>query len=141
MADERFPRTARMKRSIEFDRVYGARCYASDDVLVLNGCRNELSATRLGLSIGRKVGNAVVRNRWKRLIREAFRLERASLPAGLDLIARPRKDARPDLLAIRRSLRYLAVRIDRRAPAATPLIPTMPTVKKQPTSAAPESPS
>lgn len=139
MADERFPRTARMKRSIEFDRVYGARCYASDDVLVVNGCRNALTTTRLGLSIGRKVGNAVVRNRWKRLIREAFRLERAYLPTGLDLIARPRKDARPDLPAIRRSLRYLTGRIDRRAPAATSMPPTQPTRKTPPTNVAPES--
>lgn len=130
MPDERLPRTARMKKQVDFDRAYGTRCYASDDVLVINGCRNELAAPRLGLSIGRKVGNAVVRNRWKRLIREAFRLERPSLPRGLDLVVRPKRDAVPELAAIRRSLRYLANRIDRRAPAwmptATPATPLRP---------------
>ncbi len=48
---------------------------------------NELGRTRLGLSVSRKVGGAVERNRWKRRMREAFRLNRKSLPEGLDVIA------------------------------------------------------
>jgi ribonuclease P protein component len=42
--------------------------------------------TRLGVTVTKKVGNAVVRNRIKRLVREVFRLQRARLPAGLDLV-------------------------------------------------------
>lgn len=122
MRDERFPRTARLRRQADFDRVFGTRCYAADDVLVMNGCRNGADVTRLGLSIGRKVGNAVVRNRWKRLIREAFRRVRAELPRGLDFVARPKKDARADLPSVMRSLRFLAARIVRRAPAFEPTL-------------------
>jgi len=42
--------------------------------------------TRLGITVTRKVGNAVVRNRIKRLVREVFRQHRARLPVGLDLV-------------------------------------------------------
>ena len=60
-------------------------------MLVINGSTNELTYSRLGLSVSRKVGNAVARNRWKRLIREAFRLSCAELPVGLDLVVRPQR--------------------------------------------------
>lgn len=42
--------------------------------------------TRLGVTVTRKIGNAVARNRIKRLVREVFRLHRARLPEGLDLV-------------------------------------------------------
>jgi ribonuclease P protein component len=42
--------------------------------------------TRLGITVTRKIGNAVARNRIKRLVREVFRLHRARLPEGLDLV-------------------------------------------------------
>jgi ribonuclease P protein component len=42
--------------------------------------------TRLGITVTRKIGNAVERNRIKRLVREVFRLHRARLPEGLDLV-------------------------------------------------------
>lgn len=52
---------------------------------------NGLADSRLGLSVGKRVGNAVARHRIKRLIREAFRLSRHELPAGADIVcvARP----------------------------------------------------
>jgi ribonuclease P protein component len=45
-----------------------------------------LVPTRLGITVTRKIGNAVERNRIKRLVREVFRLHRARLPEGLDLV-------------------------------------------------------
>ncbi len=47
---------------------------------------------RLGISVGRKYGNAVARNRIKRRIRTAFRLEQHDLPTGIDLVMIPRPD-------------------------------------------------
>ena len=67
----RFRPEDRIRKQADFDRVYQARIYAADDVLVINGGANGLEHARLGLSVSRKVGNAVTRNRWKRLIREA----------------------------------------------------------------------
>ncbi|KIG12640.1 Ribonuclease P protein component [Enhygromyxa salina] len=46
----------------------------------------EPQPTRLGITVTRKVGNAVVRNRIKRLVREVFRQHRSRLPAGLDIV-------------------------------------------------------
>lgn len=109
-----FPKQVRLRKQAEFDRVYGERAYAADDVLVMNGCRNELDHTRIGLSLSRKVGNAVVRNQWKRLIREAFRTQQDDLPRDLDIVVRPRRGAAPDFHGIQTSLRTLALRIGRK---------------------------
>ncbi len=114
MPDQSFGRHLRLRTPTEFDRVYTSKVYAADDTLVINAAANDLTHPRLGLSVSKKVGNAVVRNRWKRLIREAFRLEHELLPAGVDLVIRPQKNAVADLEAIRRSLPALARRVVKR---------------------------
>ena len=114
MSDLRFPKTHHLRKDADFQRVYAARVYAADGVLVVNGCENGLAHPRLGLTVSRKVGNAVVRNAWKRRIREAFRLAREELPAGVDIVVRPQKEAVLDFHAIAQSLQELAARIARK---------------------------
>ena len=106
----------RIRRQADFDAVYNSNRHAADDCLVVVAARNGLVGTRVGLSVSRRVGNAVVRNRWKRRIREAFRLQRRDLPPGLDLVYRPRRGASPSFHQIYESVRRLAIRVERKLP-------------------------
>lgn len=114
VADERelsFPKNARLRNAREFARVFEGRKSVADDNLVLYAAPNGDIRTRLGLVVSRKVGNAEVRNRWKRLLREAFRLSQSRLPPGLDLVALPRVGQTPELLALQSSLVQLTKRL------------------------------
>ena len=91
--EQRFPKTARLRNSAEFKKVFDGRRKAADAVLVVFGLENGWEQSRLGLSVSRKVGKAVVRNRWKRLIREAFRKNRGGFPFPLDLVVLPQRGA------------------------------------------------
>ncbi len=110
----KFPNTARLRRQHQFDAVYRGKHYAGDGVLVIRGIRNDAGRTRLGLSVSKKVGNAVVRNRWKRIIREAFRQQQIEIPQGLDIVVRPKKGAIADYHAVCASLLNLCKRLDRK---------------------------
>ncbi|MDG1874601.1 MAG: ribonuclease P protein component [Mariniblastus sp.] len=112
--NQQFPKELRLRRQADFDAVYQNGAFVADDVLVLKACRNQLGVTRLGLAVSRKVGNAVVRNRWKRLIREAFRTQRSELPVGMDFVIRPRKGAKCDHDTIRQSIKKLAQRVSKK---------------------------
>ena len=83
MIYSRFPQAARVKRSDDFSEIIQAGSFWADEVLVVNLRRSGDGRTRIGITIPKKTGNAVVRNRWKRWIREAFRLHQAELPVDL----------------------------------------------------------
>jgi len=111
MPDARFPRSHRLLRGAEFDAVFDRRCSVADDLLIVYGLPNELGHPRLGLSVSRRVGSAVVRNRWKRAIREAFRQSGKRLPSGFDLVVIPRPGAALNTRRLARSLPALARRV------------------------------
>jgi len=85
-------RGGRLSRSSEFERVYRqGRSHASRELVLYVFSSATGRAPRLGLSVSRKVGGAVDRNRVKRLLREAFGAIQSELPQGHDLVvvARP----------------------------------------------------
>jgi ribonuclease P protein component len=103
-----------MKDPAEFRRVFEGRRSVSDDVLIVYGIMNGRTYPRLGISVSRKkVRAAHARNRFKRLVREAFRLSKSELPAGIDLVVLPR-GANVRYAAVRRSLTTLARAVVRR---------------------------
>ncbi len=104
-----FPASRRLKLPAEFRRVYDRKRSAADGWVVVYACENDLPHPRLGLSVSKKVGNAVARNRFKRLYREAFRLLQHDLPPGVDLVMIPRPQAgEPTLDQVKTSLVALA---------------------------------
>lgn len=113
MTDFRFPKSRRLLKSAEFDRVFRRRRSQSDGMLTVYACENDLQLARLGLVVSRKCGDATERNRWKRCIREAFRLAQHELPAGVDFVVLPRAGATPAMPRIQQSLRELAFRLSR----------------------------
>ena len=114
MPSLRFRKEERLTRSADFKRVFDRRCSVSDRLLIVYGLPNDRTYCRLGLSVSRKVGSAVCRNRFRRLYREAFRLSRAEMPVGLDLVLVPRGGDLPTLDALRKSLPTLVHGLARR---------------------------
>jgi ribonuclease P protein component len=87
---------SRLTRSADFDRVFrSGRSHAGRELVLYVFPRGQDGPPRLGLSVSRKVGGAVERNRVKRLLREAFAVESARLPDGSDAVIVARPDARP----------------------------------------------
>src|SRR5919108_3284444 len=96
MADRARRRRRRLSRSGEFERVYReGRSHASRHLVVYAFPREDGddSEPRLGVSVGRKVGGAVERNRMKRLLREAFWASAEDLLDGHDFVIVARPDA------------------------------------------------
>jgi ribonuclease P protein component len=84
----------RLSRSADFDRVFrSGRSHACREFVLYLFPRGETPEPRLGLSVSRKVGGAVERNRVKRVLREAFALESDRLPPGTDAVVVARRDA------------------------------------------------
>ena len=106
-----FPKIMHLRKRSEFDKVFGQKRSQADRVLVIYGAANGLNVSRLGLVVSKKVGKAHRRNRWKRLIREVFRLEQHNLSLPVDLVVIPRPGIEPDFPALIRSFRHLTVRL------------------------------
>ncbi|WP_235951224.1 ribonuclease P protein component [Crateriforma spongiae] len=117
-----FPKSRRVRRPQEFTRLMRTGVCVADDVLVMFASpirprqRQSLADAKaqLGVTIPKKVGNAVVRNRWKRWIRESFRTQPSEFHDGWQYVVRPKKGASATYQAIRRSLPRLSRRAVKR---------------------------
>lgn len=96
-----FPSKMKLKSSPEFRHVMNWRVKLVDNGSVAFLRPNSLGWSRLGVSVGKKHGNAIRRNQLKRLVREAFRLSQSDWVGGYDLVFIPSVAASQDALAIR----------------------------------------
>ncbi len=80
----------KIKKGWQFEKVYKEGSKFFDDLFVLYALPNDINEVRIGLTVTKKIGKSVQRNRIKRLIRESFRLSNRILP-GNDIVVIARK--------------------------------------------------
>ena len=107
-------RRQRIRSARNFAHIYKQRQQAGDNVLLIFAARNPKQETRMGVSVSKKHGNAIKRNRLKRMLRESFRLSQHHLPSGLDLILIPRQNSGASLVDYQSSLIGLVGKLARR---------------------------
>jgi ribonuclease P protein component len=88
-----FPKSCRLRNSWEFKRVWKMGCKLHTPHFILLLAENTSHTSRLGLTVSRKVGNAVVRNRVKRLVRDFFRHNKDNFPTTIDFSVVAKRNA------------------------------------------------
>jgi ribonuclease P protein component len=105
------PKKIQLRSKTDYDAVFDARTRDSRGPLTTYSRPNGLPHQRFGMSVGRKVGSAVRRNRIRRLLRESYRLLQYDLPAGYDWVVVVRPHAPLALAEYQRLLSGMFVKL------------------------------
>ena len=116
MAGLLFRKEDRLRFGREFREIarYGVRTQTRDFVLLVK--KNNLNRSRLGVTVGKKVGKAVIRNRTKRLVREFFRLHRHEFPEPIDMAVIAKPNLSSEMLNLHEVTRQLEPAVSRLLP-------------------------
>lgn len=92
MSDERFPKRERLRKRRDFLRVEATkvRRLVTEHAIIL-AAPNSLDYARIGITVSKRIGIAVERNRVKRLLREIYRKHKEIFPPGYDIVLIARK--------------------------------------------------
>lgn len=91
MQPQGLPPSCRLHLKRDFERIIlGGIKLKGNGIVLWYGLRQDNKPARFAVVVSRKLGPAVVRNRAKRLLREAFRLNRKNWATGIDIIVSPR---------------------------------------------------
>ncbi len=85
-----FPKAVRLLKRIQYLKLARSEVRHTGKWVAIEQRSNGLEVTRLGITVTRRYGKAHERNRFKRIVREAFRLAFPLLPMGIDINIRPR---------------------------------------------------
>ena len=81
-----YPKSARILKRNEYLALQRSPLRVVTENFIIYGRKRRRRIARVGITVSKKVGNAVVRNRVKRLVRETFRMTRDVLPPDLDFV-------------------------------------------------------
>jgi ribonuclease P protein component len=90
----RFPKSIRLRKRRQFQRLANQSKRFVGEWIIVESFPNHIGMTRLGITVTKRFGKAHDRNRFKRIVREAFRCFYRDIPQGFDLIIRPRSKAK-----------------------------------------------
>ncbi len=104
-------RELRLRKTADFERVRRSGTSYAHPLMILIKLSNEMDHSRFGFSASRTVGNAVKRNRARRMLREAVRLQADAIAPGWDVVLLARKSlATEDFQKVRETLKQLLQR-------------------------------
>lgn len=95
MKEQSYRKLERITNHSRYRTIYQQGVWRSSRHFTTITCSNDRGTKRLGITVTKKAGNAVRRNRIKRLIREFFRLNKSLFPAGYDVIVMARRNMPP----------------------------------------------
>jgi ribonuclease P protein component len=105
-----FPKSARLLKRRQFERLGKSGFKKAGRSILIEFQNQSTNAPKLGVTVTKRYGKAHDRNRFKRLVREAFRLCRHLLPMGIEINVRPKNGQNPTLETIKSDLLYCLIK-------------------------------
>lgn len=101
-------KTVPLQKNFEFKRVYNKGKFFVGKFIILYVLKNNLDKNKLGITVSKKFGKSVKRNRIRRLIRENYRLYEGVIKVGYDCVFVARStEMMPGFLEIRKEMKFL----------------------------------
>ena len=113
MGKKSYRKLERITKTSRFRAIYQQGIWKASRNFTTITCRNDQGIKRLGVTVSKKAGNAVRRNRIKRLVREFFRLKKVLFPEGCDVVVMAKKNMPP--LAYQEACKELMELFERKA--------------------------